>query len=340
MQLTWLDAKTLLARYAAQGGKCVDDPEVHDFTYKVLQFMLYSGAAQELRRFDFVASQGVFTVPDEVESIIKLKVNGQVGNVWDKWFAYHQTNYLNARDEDCICPPSPALFEDPNYYPTAYDMQCGLRVGILGHCQEDWDAHAIILGKDQSGREIFTDHKGVKLAGERLTITKGVLNYTQVKFGTITSVILSKTNGYKTLYAVDPVRGTRGFLSDYSPIETHPAYRRYKLVSQNCCPYVNLSLLARIRLKSSYADNDKIPFENLLAIQTAGQAVNSLFNSDGQTATQNIQAMDAVIEREQRHKKVNTGSPLSISGVTGPSRIQNIVGGFRGGLGGFFRGGR
>lgn len=338
--LIWKDAKDILAKYSGSGGYCPSD-EVDLFVRKTLQFLLISGASQDLRRFDFVANQGWFTVPEEIEAVIKIKINGKVANSWDKWFSYHNQNTLEG--DNCFTCPSEAIFEDPNYYATAYDVpSCGSRVGVLGHCNEDCEAHIIIQGNDRSGREIFTYHKGEQIAGEYLSIVKGKLIYSQVEFAQITNVIKTKTKGYATLYSLNSTTNQRLFLSDYSPITEQPTYRRYKLTSPACCPYVNVSTLARIRLKSAYSDLEKIPFENLLAIELAGQMINSNFNNDAQSATNKIQLLDTVIEREQSHKKVQTGIPINISPITGPGRVRNIVGGWGLGLGGFWsgRGGR
>lgn len=335
--LTWKEAKTILAPYAGSGGLCADDPEVDLFTRKTLQFLLWSGTNQDLRRFDFITCQGVFTVPEEIEAIVKLKVNGQVGNVWDKWFTYHSTNILEG---DCICPEDNAIFEDPNYYSTAYDIPAGgSQLGIIGHCEEDCNAGVIIQGKDITGRQIFTQHKGAQVNGEFLTIKKGTLSYTQVKFATIDNVILSKTNGYKTLYAVKPDCSSKFFLSDYSPIEQKPMYRRYRLTSSTC-PHASVSILARTRLKSAYSDLDKIPFENILAIETAGQMANASKNNDLQTAGTKLQFVDTLVQREQQHKKVASGQPINIDNTTGPGRVRNAIGGRGFGLFGNFWGRR
>lgn len=330
--LTFGDAKAILAKYTSVGGYCPtsDDPQVNQFVIQTLQYLLYSSANADLRRFDFCAHKGVFTVPEEVESIQKVKINGSVGNVWDRWFSYHNENYLD--DEVHCLAPGNAIFEDPNYYSTAYDVpQQGTKVGILGHCEEDSDSHVIIQGQDSTGREIFTQHKGESISGEYLTIKKNVLVTSTVKFAKITNVLKTKTKSYATLYWVTD--NDRGFLSDYTPLEENPTYRRYRLTTPNCGPFVQVSILARIRLKNAYADSDKIPFENRLAIETAGQGINASFNNDMQTAGAKDQFMNSLIDREQQHKRVQSGQSINVSQVTAPGRIINIVN--PGGFGGF-----
>lgn len=335
--LTFGEARKLLAKYANVGGLCPDpaNPEVNLFVREVMQFALWSGQYQDLRRFDFVTRKGLFTVPEEVESIQKVKINNCPGNVWDKWFTFHSVNYL---DGECV-PPGNAIFEEPNYYPTAYDLPfAGARVGILGHCNEAEDAHCIVQGKDLTDRQIITMHKGEQIYGEYLTIKKGQLQHTQNCFAQITGIVLSKTNGYKTLYWLKPDCSQKGFLSDYTPFDEHPEYRRYRLTTPNCCPEAFVSILARIRLKSYYADEEKIPFDNILALKTAAQAINASGNNDVQTAAAKTQFMNTLIQNEQNHKRVQPGQPLNIAIETSPGLIRNTIGPW-GGFGTWRRGG-
>lgn len=322
--LLYADAKNFLSQYARRGGQCSNAEGVDLFIRSVLEYLLYSSAYQDLRKFTFVACKGVFTIPQEIEAIQKVKIDGEVGNVWDKWFEFNSSKFL---DGDCL-PPDEALFEEPNYYSTIYDLPAGgSHVGTIGTCEEADDAYLIVQGKDLTGREIFTNHKGAQISGEYLKIQKGVLRYTQVKFGEITGVVKSKTNGYVQLYSYNTSTECKKFLSDYSPLEEKPSYRRYKLTSRKCCPYQKVSVLARIRLKEKYAPNDKIPFDTLFTLQLAAQRINAEYNNDIQTAQAKDASMTTMIERENAHKRVQNGQPISFSMATSAGRIRNIVGG-------------
>lgn len=319
--LTFGEAKKFLAQYAGRGGSCPSD-RVNMFVREVLEYLIYSGAYQNLRKYTFVAIKGIFTIPYEIESIQKVKIDNEVGQVWDQWFEFRNARQL---DGQCI-PPDEALFEEPNYYATAYDLPYGgARVGVMGTCDEEDDALLLVQGKDITGREVFTVHNGAQVSGEYLRIRKGELRYTQVTFSGPLDILKPKTNGYVQLYGLDPSCNKRTFLSDYSPLEQKPAYRRYRITSRKCGPYVKVDVLARIRLKEAYADTDRIPVETLLTLRLAAQAINADYNNDVQTAQAKDQRMTTIISRENEHKRVQNGSPIEFFYPLSAGAIRNTI---------------
>lgn len=322
--LTYKDAKNLLAQYAGRGGGNCPTSKIDLFVREVFEYLLYSAAFQDLREFTFTAQQGVFTIPYEIDSIQKVRINDQVGNVQDKWFEFRSSR--SSWGDECLTSEN-ALFEQPNFYPTAYNLPSGgAQVATLGVCDEEADAHIIVQGKDISGREIFTNHKGVKISGEYLSIKKGCKIYTQVKFGEITGIVKTPTNGYVQLLWIDTTCAKEGFLSDYSPLEEVPAYRRYKLKATCSGDLTKVQVLARIRLKEKYSDNDRIPFETLLTLRLAGQRVNADYNNDLQTAQAKDASMLSMIERENEHRRVMNGSPIEMMYGLSPGLIRNTIG--------------
>jgi hypothetical protein len=307
-----------LAQYSRRGGSCNPSVGLDLFIREVFEYLLFSGSGQNTKKFIFTAQNGIFTVPYEVESIQKVKINNHVGMAADSWFEFRSSSDWTG---DCL-PASDAVFQETGYYSTAYDLNCtSALIGTLGVCDESPDAHIIVQGKDSSGREIFTVHQGKQICGEYLSIRKGMRVFSQVNFAQITGVTKTKTNGYVQLLT------NRGqFLSDYSPLEEVPAYRRYKLTTDDCVGCKQVSVLARIRLKEAYADNDRIPFETLLTLRLAGQRVNAEYNNDSPTAAAKDAAMNTMIEREAAHKRVSNGSPIEFFYGTSAGRIRNIIG--------------
>lgn len=324
MPLTYLEAKKLLSQYQGRGGKCPTNDEIDLFIQEVLQYLLFTGQHGSLRKFVFNAIKGCFTVPYELEVPLKVKIDGEVARSWDKWFEWHNTKDL---DEGCM-PADKALFEDPNYYPTVYDLPAnGSRVGVIGVCSEDCDAHVIVQGFHTNGREVFTTHKGAQIKGEYLSVKKGELRYTATHFAKITDVLKTKTHGYVQLLWVQPsdtVNAT-GFLADYSPTEEKPAYRRYRITSPHCANSVQISVLGKIRLKAAYADNDYIPFDNIVTLKMAGQYINAQYNSDTQTAAAKDQAVQEMVARENEYKRINNGQPVAFELLTSAGAIKNII---------------
>src|SRR6266853_1151558 len=306
MPLTWKQAKETLARYAGTGGLCEDNYQVDTFTREVLDYLLMSGSYGNIHKFCFCAVKGCFTIPYELEVPIKIKIDGVIGSVWDKWLEFHTTKYL----DNCV-PMEQAAFEDANYYPTVYPVpEGGANIGCLGFCNEDCDAHIIVQGVDPTGRQIITDHKGQQIVGEYLTIKKGILVYTQNVFGDVTGIVKSPTVGYTQLLWVRPTLNLKGFLADYSPLEEQPAYRRFRLTSPYCQVNHKVSILGRIRLREKYTDTDYIPFNNLYTLSLAGQAVNANFNQNPERAMAADKQLVDMIERENEYKKVQNGQPM------------------------------
>lgn len=323
--MTFGDARKLLAAWADRGGFCSDSEKTRLFVIQVMQYVLWAGGYPTTRKFTFQARKGWLTIPYELETPLKVKIDNKVGTVWDRWFEFYNVNDL----EGCI-PASDALYEDGNSYPTVYDIPTsGERVGCLATACEADDAHMIVKGVDPTGREIVTNHAGEQIVGEWLDIKKGVINYSQASFGRITSVEKDETVGYVQLLWVNPRLHTKGFLADYSPLEKLPAYRRYRVRSEKCHACVKVEVLGRIRLKESYVDNDRIPFENITTLQLAAQAINAHFNAQNPNDVQVAQAKDAsmvnVITREANYKKPNTGQPIEIGYITSAGSIRNIL---------------
>lgn len=324
MPLTYREAKETLARFAGTGGLCADNPEVDMFTRQVMDYLLLSGSYGNVHKFCFCSVGGCITIPFELETPLKVKVDGVVGTVWDFWQEFHATKFLDA----CL-PADNSLSEDPNVFPTVYPLPAGgAQVGVLGFCEEDCTARIIVQGRDPTGREIITTHNGEQIVGEHLTIRKGIITHTQVVFGEITGIVKSETVGYVQLVWIKPAYNQKGFLADYSPLETNPSYRRFNLKPVCGCAngFHKISVLGRIRLKQRYTDNDYVPFSNRYALMLAGQAVNANFNTNPDAAIAFDKQLMVQIERENEYKGVNNGSPIEVFIPTSGGAIRGIVG--------------
>jgi len=324
MAILWGRAKEILSKYVGTGGVCIDNSAVDSFVRECLEYLLISGEYGNEHKFCFCAQQGCITIPYELETPLKVKIDNRIGTVWDRWFEFHQTKFL----EECQ-PASTALIEDSNYYPTVYNVPTsGARVGVIGTCCEAEDAHVIIKGTDPSGRRIYTFHNGEQISGEYVSIRQGKLTYTQAMFAQVDEVYKTKTIGYVPAFWVNPAEDTKGFLADYSPLEQTPRYRRF-LLTENCWRSCNskVSVLGRVRLREAYADNDLIPFDNILALNLAGQYVHANYNNEPALAQAKDQALTNVIDKENAHKTIKNGNPIEVFMPTSGGSIGNIIGG-------------
>lgn len=319
MFLTFGKARKIVAQYAGKGGLSYRSQEVHDFLVSVMQYILHIGQYGSTKKFCFHAVNGCFTAPYELEIPLEVKVDEEVGKVWNKWFEFNDSNPLVNGVAAGI-----ALYEDPNYYPTVYDIaSSGAAVGVMGTCREEDGAHIIVQGLDTMGRDVYTHHKGGQISGEYLSIKENAIQYTSTIFSKITNIVKPETNGYVQLYGIDAVRNTRNFLSEYTPLETVPSYRRFQL-TQPCPNPCKITVLGRIRIKDRYADNERIFFDNIPNLVSAAQALHGINNGRIESAAAYDTALQTNIERENSYKKPATNNPIRVNPVTSGSSIRNI----------------
>ena len=118
----------------------------------------------------------------------------------------------------------------------------------------------------------------------------------------------------------------KSFLADYSPGEELPSYRRFKLTNPNyCTTSAQVSILGRIRLKDSYVDNDVIPFDNIYALELAGQSMNASYNDQVDLAAAKSKMMEATVTEETEYRRVTNGQPVDIMLLTSAGAIKGIV---------------
>lgn len=319
MSITFGKAKEILQPYCGVSGKSFQSKELNTFVYKVLQYLLITGSPGGEKLFEINTGKGFFTAPYELETPLKLLVNGRVGAAVSKWFEFRSKP--NNCDSYVEC--GDLILEDSNYYYTAYDGPEEFQIGVKG-TQAEENAIFIAAGSDLSGREIFTQHKGAAITGELLDIECNKINWSNVFFASISSVVKSPTNGYVPCYWRDKF-GRQGFLSDYSPAEEAPAYRRFKLNIPRCPEYAKISIIGRTRLKEFYADNDRIPFDNIYNLEIAGQAVRAQGTDQMEAAAQKDTFLKDLVGRDSTHKNMNNGKAIEVFYETSPGIIQGIV---------------
>lgn len=322
MSLTFGKAKELCQPYCGTSGKAFDSKELHNFTLKALQYLLITGSPGGEKLFIINTGRGFFTAPYELETPLKLLVNGRVGNAVNKWFEFRSRpgncdSYLECAD---------LILEDTDTYFTAYDGPSEFQVGVKATQNGECDKLFIVSGFDTSGREVYTQHKGATISGELLEIPDNLatIKWTNVYFSKITGISKDVTNGYLSCYWRDR-NGTIGFLSDYAPVEENPSYRRFQLNIPECSEFSKISIIGRTRLKETYADNDRIPFDNYYNIEVAAQQIQSQLSKQPELAAQQDQFLTKLVERESTHKKLNNGLPIEQFFYTSGGTIQGIV---------------
>lgn len=319
MGITFAAFREIVAPYAGRAGRSSSDPAVSLFARQVMEYLLHSGSGDAIREVRLCAYRGYLSLPPEVETPLKAKINERTTQLWSHWATFH-----SAVSEGQCMPVGNVLAEEGNRTPLANALpRTGCVLGVLGNCAEK-NAFVTIQGKDLTGKEVYTMFRGERVVGERLEIEEGQIRYGQVQFGEVTAVLKSKTNGYVTLFAINPVtQAICHFLADWAPSEERPSYRRCRLLTP-CGEIVSLTLICRVRLKDNYNDQELTLFDNSLAIMLAAQHVQSEKNNDTQTANYKDGAVGRILEREGSYKK-KMGEFVDVVHQLSGGSIKNIV---------------
>ncbi len=322
MSLTFGKAKEICQPYCGISGKAFDSKDLSTFTIKVLQYLLITGSPGGERLFVINAGRGFFSAPFELQTPLKMIVNGRVGNAVNSLFEFRSKP--NNCDSYLEC--SDLIIEDTSTYFTSFDGPSEFQVGIKATGCKDGGKFFIVSGVDASGREVFTQHKGAAISGELLEIpdNSATIKWSNVFFSKITGIVKEGTDNYLTCYWRDR-HAKIGFLSDYSPVEEVPSYRRFQLNIPNCPEQSRISIIGRTRLKPAYADNDIVPFDQLLGIEIAAQSVQSQLSKQPDLATQQDSFLQTLVERESTHKKLSNGMTPEHFYYTSGNLIQGIV---------------
>ena len=314
-------AREAVADYVGKKGKCPTSEETRLFIHEVLERLLHRGTYGNIKKFCFWTCNQCFTAPPDLETIIKVKINGYPDFAFSKWFSFYDTP-SNIDFEGC--ESGTGVNEEANEVYTAYSIPPeGAYIGVVASKEEDPSAHIIIQGKDLHGRDIFVKHKSTDIHGELLTISHDKPVRTKTIFSTITGVTKSRTNSHIQLKSICPSTGKQTFLAEYKPTETTPSYRRYRVpgVSSDCC--AQITVLGRIKLLDFYHDNDILPITSLSALKKMAEMIQAESNDSIQTAAFKSRIVDRLIEDENMYKKVEDAtidvvyeiSPGSLKGL-------------------------
>ena len=288
-----------------------------------MEYLLYSGDDTAIRKFSFTAQRGCISLPPEIVTPLKVRIDCKVAEVWSKWYTFASGSDLTG---DCLCGQE-LMMQEGITTPLVYDLpKGGSLVGVMATCQEAEDAFVIFQGKDATGREVYTTWQGEQVVGVRLSLKKGQISYGNVSLAEITAVSKSPTVGYVSAWAVNPINNRRSFLADWAPSETNPSYQRMRILHRECPPLAQISMLARIRPKDSYSDNEITFFDNSLAVMIAAQRVQSEVNNDAQQASYKKGAVEDLLEKEAGYNKP-PGRPVDVYHPLSGGAIRNILGG-------------
>ncbi len=278
------------------------------FARRVLERMFFRGKHGSIVSISMCANNGVLTLPEDVEHVEKIKVNGCVKSLYSFWY-----DFSSVRNEDFhhgLC----GVTHLPNKYFTQYDPPMDEFEIVVKprNKRENSDTHIIVQGIALNGEKIFTRRNYNNTSGEFYPITDGCYVKGSVRFAGITGIEKTKSKDYIDLYARDVLTGQLFFLSGYSPREMRPFYTRIKVGG---CPdneIVRLDMLARLKILPEYACNELIPVIGLDVLETICQEIQLMKDNDFQSSVAAGAVATQLIRDENNYKYGNNVDVMNI----------------------------
>ena len=291
------DFQVQIARVSGTTGMSPTDPRAMDYTNLAIFELMNEGDWPSLiARLQFQLTHPSLVLPAEFDRILYLTVNHTPVQMQSPWYEFlgegpelasaayvgpqnTQQDTLWNRFIGVLDREQVYTFEDvPKdgnvYYPVIYGTVNELTPGSTQR------PILTLLGYDQFGKWIRTQNAaGQWIDGMELPIngdtppfaTAGVVPISQV-----TGITKPVTNGYVNLYANCPATGANIFLGSYTPYDTTPYYRGYKIPGLNVGngggPYF-VNVRARRRYYPIQKPSDFLLINSLPALTTMLQAV-------------------------------------------------------------------
>jgi hypothetical protein len=216
MSLTLLEARTRLGDYA---GINLTDSQVTDRINAVRERFFNSGKWNGmLAQYDFGAPGSQITLPRDLLSVLGVQFDNIPQLTYPLWHEFI------ASGPGQISPTMgmQMLIDRGDGFCTFLDPETPFRVRVKTEDAQDTGITIRLFGTDSSNRSIY-DSTGAS----GIDLSVGGTTTTTVTFKTLTSVNKPLTEGYLTLWAVDPTTNVETQIALYEPSETKICYRRY-----------------------------------------------------------------------------------------------------------------
>lgn len=298
MIVTFGDLVRLTIPYIGKSGACDASDKTTRLNVATL-LQQYVHRAGSLRRWLLTSRHNLITLPRDLHTILKVKINGKSESAFSKWFDFYDN--VGTHDLSGAGYLSPVgVIQEVNSFPTVFDFPGGHVLAELGKkCTSNkTPGHVIIQGVSEGGVDVYTNYKGTNLHGERLDLESGVTKRTLTKFRKITSITKSETDDHVKFFYQTDKTSNPGLLSWMTPLELAADFRRARILLDRCDPNecYRIELLGRVEIFSNYHDNDIIPIQELSGIIKLAQADQSLENNNPENAVLKYQASDRNIE--------------------------------------------
>jgi len=246
----------------------------------VQRIMAKPGCPQITQCMRVCMANGCITAPRDVEKFIRARINGEIANVFDRWYEFLEAGPGLLSDSERDNGYKDLV--DRGLTAVQYDPHEPMKLGVCSDLAETDTAFLLIQGYDETDREVRSNTPDGIIFGEYVPITKDVIFHTNALFSKVKAVIKPRTNGYVMLagleFAVDGSIDHRHHLAWYHPDDERPEFRRYAFRSPEECgcsddTFYQLNAIAQLKFVPFWRDTDLIWPEDMPTIKFMLQAM-------------------------------------------------------------------
>lgn len=253
-----------------------------------------------------------FTLPDFVETVLKVNA-GEIPTLpQSKWFEFHLNGPGGAPNQYSYS------WTDRGDFPTFRDLsQPSQLVATLDSSADD-NAQIRVYGYDSEGRILSENGVegivipaifGSPLPGPSLPLVSR-----------ITRIVKPETHGYVGVTALDPNSTDGVLLAFMDPQMTEPRYRRI-LVNQTS---KSIRCLIRKKTRKVSSMTDLIPLYSKMALVMSMQAVKAYQSGDFNKAQAAEETALRLLEEEQNIRNPQIDYPIEVDMTTAPGSVFNF----------------
>ena len=278
MIYTLLDARKAVAKYVL-GGRCFSDSSVLNAINESIEILIDEGDWKHtVQKIVMATTNKCIALPKGVETILKANYCRNPMNVWT-----HGWEFLSSGPGTLEYGGDNGIYNDMadmGWHPTFYPLGgLSLKLLALSTDASDVDLKIKIWGRAGILQEEVFDNLSPDGRGESLGIIQwdgGVdgsldksvysVSKTANDYRQITRIEKPVTNGYVTLVGIDDDDNI-AFLAKYSPLETVPSYRRYRVTGMGKTEASNIVMLVKMGYYPLVNDEDVLSIQHLPAIR-------------------------------------------------------------------------
>jgi len=294
-------------------GMTPGDARLVDYINEACERLLWKGKWPNCYgSFSIAASNGRIVWPRQIETIERWANNCTPGTVQNDWYQWIDTGW-GLRDEHSGYDGLTLMDQGTDCVFANVSVQPGTTLKIRSSVSSDISPDRVLIqGMDSQGNWVRTLDAGVYVDGEYVTLNGTNYMSTVTNFSRVTGIQKPATDGFVSLYEVDPVTGYLNRLGYYEPSETVPNYRVSLVpgVNSDTVPiYVNV--MAKLRFIRASVGTDYVLPPNLGAIKLMIAAIYKEENNLLQEAV-GYEARALALLNEQLNHYIGDGAALVV----------------------------